>query len=80
MVDTAGLRETADAIESEGIARSAGAARTADLVLAIRDGSRVDESPELESRSVVLVDNKCDLEAFRGRAGAVWVSAVTGAV
>src|SRR5262249_62242220 len=37
LVDTAGLRDTADIVESEGVSRSVGAARVADLVLMVCD-------------------------------------------
>src|SRR3954469_520723 len=40
LVDTAGVRDTADAIESEGVSRSQGAAAVADLVLVVADRSR----------------------------------------
>lgn len=40
-IDTAGLRETDDVIEQEGIQRSYEAARGADIVLVVIDGSRV---------------------------------------
>jgi len=39
LTDTAGLRETADAVERLGVARSHAAARGAELVLAVFDGS-----------------------------------------
>jgi tRNA modification GTPase len=37
LVDTAGMRETADVVESEGVSRSVGAASVADLVLMVCD-------------------------------------------
>ena len=37
LVDTAGLRDTADIVESEGVSRSLGAASVADLVLMVGD-------------------------------------------
>src|SRR6185503_20522922 len=40
LVDTAGLREASDIIESEGVARSGQAAAIADLVLFVADGSQ----------------------------------------
>jgi tRNA modification GTPase len=39
LIDTAGLRDTADTIEREGIARTRRAVERADLVLALLDGS-----------------------------------------
>jgi tRNA modification GTPase len=47
LVDTAGLRESSDIVESEGVSRSVGAASVADLVLMIcdlSDPSTLDES------------------------------------
>ncbi len=40
LVDTAGLRESDDPIEREGVARTRGAMQTADLILVVLDGSR----------------------------------------
>lgn len=89
LVDTAGLRDTADAIEREGVSRSREAARIADLVLVVRDGTASDrhawdnEAPgdpigAPSDRPVVRVDNKCDLSGFLPSAGAVAVSATEG--
>ncbi len=39
LIDTAGLRDTSDAVEREGIARALGAAETADVVLLLRDAA-----------------------------------------
>lgn len=63
LIDTAGLRETSDAIETEGIKRARAKAQTADLRLGIVDAISVDDSrvsPELEAHDAILV-NKCDL-------------------
>lgn len=45
VTDTAGLRETEDAIEAEGVSRAHQAARDADIVLAVLDAA----APELDS-------------------------------
>jgi tRNA modification GTPase len=53
LVDTAGLRETIDVVESEGVSRSLGAANAADLVLMVcdlSDSSTVDEPDVVSSR------------------------------
>lgn len=69
LVDTAGIRRTADAVESEGVARSRGALGVAAAVLLVLDRSRPlePEDQELlqETRSAcrVLVVNKTDLPA-----------------
>ena len=39
LIDTAGIHDTADAVERLGVARSRRAAETADLVIAVADGS-----------------------------------------
>jgi tRNA modification GTPase len=89
LVDTAGLRETIDTIEVEGVARAAGAAAVADLVLFVADGSHA--WPERAYRdfvsrftagngpSTLVIRNKSDLEQVWTRDGSVAVSAVTGA-
>lgn len=67
LVDTAGLRETGDPIESEGVRRSLGAALVADLVLLVVDRSRPPDrqAPELSSQvhvnKTLIVENKADL-------------------
>jgi tRNA modification GTPase len=64
LIDTAGLRDTTDEIESEGIRRARAKAQYADLRLGVFDAaefvndSRV--SPELISGDAILL-NKCDL-------------------
>jgi tRNA modification GTPase len=74
LIDTAGLRETHETIEAEGVARSRRAAVVADLVLFVIDEEF--DPAELPDRSHVIVQNKCDL----GRpARGVMVSAATGA-
>ena len=67
LVDTAGIRQTADAIESEGVSRARGAVEVARLVILVLDQSRPfdDEDAALleETRSTerVIVINKTDL-------------------
>ena len=69
-VDTAGLRQTDDVIEKEGIERSYHEARTADLILLVADGSRALSLAQQKvyqtllttySQKTVLVINKMDL-------------------
>ena len=64
LIDTAGLRETADAIETEGIRRARAKAQHADLRLGVVDASApVDDSRvslELRAEDAVLL-NKSDL-------------------
>ena len=74
LVDTAGLRDTADRVESEGVSRARHAVDVADLALVVIDE---DEPPrDLCGPKAVVVQNKADL----GRpARGVRVSATTGA-
>ncbi|MBB6274984.1 tRNA uridine-5-carboxymethylaminomethyl(34) synthesis GTPase MnmE [Porphyromonas circumdentaria] len=47
-VDTAGLRQTEDAIESLGIERSRAKIQEADIILSVLDATRLDEAHQLE--------------------------------
>jgi tRNA modification GTPase len=68
IADTAGLRESADAIEMEGVRRARARAAESDLVLLLLDGSA--ESPVLKDiRADLTVWNKNDLATFRKREG-----------
>jgi tRNA modification GTPase len=60
LIDTAGLRETADPLEAEGVGRAESARTEADLVLWVLDGSRA-SAPTLGPDFVVI--NKTDLPA-----------------
>lgn len=61
--DTAGLRETENEIESEGIERSRARFREADVLIFLSDATRSEESvPEdLPADRILLVANKSDL-------------------
>ena len=64
LIDTAGLRDTTDVIETEGIKRARAKAQVADLRLGVVDGARTPEidsrvSRELSTHDAVLI-NKCD--------------------
>ena len=64
LVDTAGLRETTDEIEAEGILRAKNAATLADLILEIRDDSAQETSEPIDIATpsrVIRVINKIDL-------------------
>ena len=80
LTDTAGLRETGDPVEREGVDRAFRAIEQADLVLHILDASAEFTEPELRPREI-LVANKTDLSPHNARlpANAVRVSAKTGA-
>ncbi|MEL0113417.1 MAG: GTPase, partial [Rickettsiales bacterium] len=61
--DTAGLRETADRVEVEGVRRARATADEADVVIAVFDGSlALDQAEEVYRSPVTLtVANKLDL-------------------
>jgi tRNA modification GTPase len=87
--DTAGMRETHDPIEVEGIRRTRDAVEGADVILAVFDGSEPlaeDDRvllAELKGRSVIAVANKADLaqrldmEAVGGALGGATVQRVS---
>lgn len=79
LTDTAGLRETNDPVEREGVARSGRAMESADLVLHIFDASATTPPAPLNEREI-LVANKCDLlpSEFFKHAAAIPVSSLTG--
>ncbi len=74
LVDTAGLRDTADPIEAEGVRRARSRASDADLVLTVIEAG----APIHRDTGGLLVANKSDLFPER-RPGVVAVSALTGA-
>ncbi len=63
--DTAGIRDTDEQIEKEGVCRAKNAALNADLVLHVHDSSQEEDSlsnfVNLENKRVFHVYNKCDL-------------------
>jgi tRNA modification GTPase len=80
LVDTAGIRDTPDPIEREGVARARRRAESADLTLWLDDGG-ASLAPSLESPTL-LVRTKTDLkEVHASPAGAeeLAISATTGA-
>lgn len=86
LVDTAGLRETGDIVELEGVGRAERAAGAADCVVIVLDGSRALHESErallASTRARVIAINKSDLPSALDDAGviddAVRVSARTG--
>ncbi len=70
LLDTAGVRETDDPVEQEGVRRAQQRARDADLVLWLADAGGSVERPALQSENhapVWLVRNKVDLIAGPGK-------------
>ncbi len=92
LIDTAGLRETADPVEREGVRRSREIVASADLVLFVLDGSRAAEEgdrsayEEVAGRTHLVLLNKSDLPAAEegsgfsgaGKRGVLRLSAKTG--
>jgi tRNA modification GTPase len=90
LVDTAGLREAGDVVESEGIARARQAAAVADLVLLVVDRSASIDSETLgiggperphdkfNGTKTILVASKADLPPAWSIPEAIAVSAATG--
>ncbi len=72
LIDTAGLRETEDVVEAEGIRRARARASAADLVMHVSDGT-CSTSPD----AGLVVVNKSDLGAL-APAAAILVSATRG--
>lgn len=77
LVDTAGLRESADAIEAEGVRRALQRAANADLVLHLR-AVGAPAVPEMIAAPCVAIATKIDLGGEAGP-GELGVSALTGA-
>ncbi len=93
-LDTAGIRETGDAVEQIGVARARGAVETADVVVAVMDGAEgvtAEDAAFLRSlagRTVIIAVNKADAAdvgkavreagAFLPGVPVVAVAAVTG--
>ena len=67
LVDTAGIRDSQDPIEQEGVARARRRAESADLMLWLNDGGDGEPPPRLES-PMLAVRTKIDLRG-RGHAG-----------
>lgn len=92
LTDTAGVRESKDAVESLGVERTRRAIADADLVIVVLDGSQLltkedrEVLNEVERSSYIIALNKCDLTSFKDseihlnnkRVVALSVSAKTG--
>ena len=78
VIDTAGLRETPDAIEREGVRRAREAVAAADVVLRVVDATEADAHDDpAAAENEIVVFNKCDLAS--GVQNPLAVSCVTGA-
>lgn len=85
LFDTAGIRESDDYIEKEGVTRSREAIKNADIVLVINDVEQ-EISQELQNEIDLLADknkliniiNKVDLKPGTKKVADVYISAMTG--
>jgi tRNA modification GTPase len=68
VIDTAGIRETDDPVEQEGVRRARARAEEADLVLWMVDGAEIAPQPEAATPSWIL-RNKVDLHSSRPAEG-----------
>jgi tRNA modification GTPase len=82
VADTAGLRETGETIEAEGVRRARARADSGDLVLLLVDGSVAEPfagvDADLQERADLTVWNKADLPWPEERADALHLSLKTG--
>jgi tRNA modification GTPase len=84
LVDTAGVRDTTDRIEIEGVWRGTRAREVADVIVVVLDGAEAlmpDDTrllTETASRPRVIVANKSDQPAAWRREDAISVSATSG--
>jgi tRNA modification GTPase len=67
VADTAGLHDSRDVIEAEGVRRAKAEAAQSDLTLLLLDGSAGDAPPDI--RADLIVWNKRDLDWTQNRAG-----------
>jgi tRNA modification GTPase len=84
LYDTAGIRQSAELVESKGIERSYQAMADADLTMVVIDLSQPEaaEDRELIARAArqgrcLVAGNKCDLPPAQGGEGTIRVSALT---
>jgi tRNA modification GTPase len=88
VIDTAGLRDSGDAVERIGIERTWAAIASADVALIVTDPDDAEAHADAaliarlpHALRTIVVHNKIDTtgEASRSEDGAVWLSALTGA-
>jgi tRNA modification GTPase len=81
LADTAGLRNTGDIIEREGVRRALARAAASDMTLLVLDGAAADPFAGVDEQAIahasVTIWNKCDLPWPEQRAG-LRISARTG--
>ena len=79
LADTAGLRQSSDGVEQEGMRRARARAESADLRILVLDGTAGEEGSGIPGSrgDDIVVWNKADLAASKTKPG-LWVSAKTG--
>jgi tRNA modification GTPase len=77
LLDTAGLRDTDDPVEAEGVRRARARAAEADLVLILRDGCSAAAEDVRSGAPLLVVATKADLGVVQAGAD-IATSAVTG--
>jgi len=79
LADTAGLRQSSDGVEQEGMRRARARAESADLRILLLDGTAGEEGSGIPGSrgDDIVVWNKADLAASKTKPG-LWVSAKTG--
>lgn len=80
VADTAGLRDTDEEIEAEGVRRAKARAEEADLVLWLSDalkGKNNTETEKIDSEKIFRIMNKVD-QTEPQNDGNIWISAKTG--
>lgn len=78
-VDTAGLRETDDIVEAEGVRRATAAAKDADLRLHMIDGAAPSPPGGPVAAQDIMLFNKADVSREAAPEGALPISVKTGA-
>ena len=85
LIDTAGIHDTEDLVETIGINRAIEQLERADVILTVFDSSRDLDEDDIrliekaeQARAFIIVSNKSDLKEISKRDDAVRVSAMTG--
>ena len=78
LVDTAGIRDTDDPIEKEGVLRARRRADEADLTLWLSEGASAADAGQEGQRPILPVRTKSDLGGVNSPQGSLAVSAKTG--
>lgn len=81
ILDTAGLRDSDDMVEQEGIRRARSAMDSADIILWLVDGSAAEDGEDIGAppgKTVLKVWNKADRVQTPDDDARLWVSAKTG--